>query len=231
MLFVIEPVRAFASAVAAVAWKDLRAEFRSRQLLMAMALFGVLAVMIFYFTLDGLRAAQLAALPAILWAIVVFAGTLGLSRSLSAEHDTGTLDALLLAPIPRSALFYGKLIGTWLFEIIVAIVVAFALSILFNTNLFDLGLGLGMLVGTIGFATVGTLLGSMAVYANGRETTLPILILPVALPIIISSVRVTTDILGGQAPSEWLPWLAFLASIDAVFLVLAFILFDVIVEE
>jgi heme exporter protein B len=231
MSIVIVPVRNFGMAVAAVAWKDLRAEFRSRQLLTAMALFGILAVMIFYFTLDGQRAAQLAALPAILWVIVVFAGTLGLSRSLAAEHDSGTLDALLLAPIPRAALFYGKLIGTWLFEIIVAFVVAFALSILFNANLFDPGLALGVLFGTIGFATVGTLLGSMAVYATGRETTLPILILPVALPVIIASVRVTNDILAGQAASEWLPWLGFLASIDAVFLVLAFALFDVIVEE
>ena len=221
----------FGAAVVAVAWKDLRAEFRSRQLLSAMALFGVLAVMIFYFTLDGLRSAQQAALPAILWVIVVFAGTLGLSRSLAAEHDSGTLDALLLAPVPRAALFYGKLIGTWLFQIVVAVVVAFALSILFNANLFEPGLALAVLVGTIGFATVGTLLGSMAVYANGRETTLPILILPVALPIIISAVRVTSDILSGQPASEWLPWLAFLASIDAVFLVLAFVLFDVIVEE
>lgn len=226
-----QSVRAFLSAVAAIAWKDLRAEFRSRQLVSAMALFALMTVMIFYFTLDGQRAAQIAALPAIVWAIIVFAGTLGLSRSLSAEHDSGSLDALLLAPIPRPALFYGKLIGIWLFELITAGVVALALSILFNANLLLPALWLVFAVGTIGFAAVGTLLGSMAVYATGRETTLPILILPIALPVIIAAVNATTSILADRSPDDWLPWLAVLASLDAIFLALAFVLFDVIVEE
>src|SRR5579864_4407557 len=142
----------FLTAVAAIAWKDLRAEFRSRQLVSAMALFALMTALIFYFTLSGQRAAQIASLPAIVWAIVVFAGTLGLSRSLSAEHDSGSLDALLLAPIPRPALFYGKLIGIWLFELVVAAVAAIALSVLFNANLLVPSLWLVFAVGTIGFA-------------------------------------------------------------------------------
>ncbi|MHB8629563.1 MAG: heme exporter protein CcmB [Aggregatilineales bacterium] len=226
-----QSVRNFLSAVAAIAWKDLRAEFRSRQLVSAMALFALLTVLIFYFTLDGQRAAQIAALPAIVWAIIVFAGTLGLSRSLSAEHDSGSLDALLLAPIPRPALFYGKLIGIWLFELVTAAVAAAALSVLFNANLLVPALWVVFVVGTIGFAAIGTLLGSMAVYATGRETTLPILIMPVALPVIIAAVNATTSILADRAPEDWLPWLAVLASLDAIFLALAFVLFDVIVEE
>src|SRR5579859_6176052 len=221
----------FLSAVAAIAWKDLRAEFRSRQLVSAMALFALMTALIFYFTLDGQRAAQIAALPAIVWAIIVFAGTLGLSRSLSAEHNSGSLDALLLAPIPRPALFYGKLIGIWLFELVTAAVAAAALSVLFNANLLIPALWLVFVVGTIGFAAIGTLLGSMAVYATGRETTLPILILPVALPVIIAAVNATTSILSDRPPDDWLPWLAVLASLDAIFFALAFILFDVIVEE
>lgn len=196
-----------------------------------MALFALMTALIFYFTLSGQRAAQIASLPAIVWAIVVFAGTLGLSRSLSAEHDSGSLDALLLAPIPRPALFYGKLIGIWLFELVVAAVAAIALSVLFNANLLVPALWLVFAVGTIGFAAIGTLLGSMAVYATGRETTLPILIVPVALPVIISAVNATTSILSDHAPDDWLPWVAVLASLDAIFLALAFILFDVIVEE
>ncbi len=226
-----QALRNFLTAVAAIAWKDLRAEFRSRQLVSAMALFALLTVMIFYFTLDGQRVAQIAALPAIVWTIIVFAGTLGLSRSLSAEHDSGSLDALLLAPIPRPALFYGKLIGIWLFELVTAAVAAAALSVLFNANLLVPALWVVFVVGTIGFAAIGTLLGSMAVYATGRETTLPILIMPVALPVIIAAVNATTSILADRAPDDWLSWLAVLASIDAIFLALAFVLFDVIVEE
>jgi len=181
--------------------------------------------------LDAQREAQLLALPSILWVIVVFAGTLGLNRSLAAEHDSGSLDALLLAPIPRASLFYGKLIGTWLFTLIVAIVAMFMLSLLFNAALFLPQFWLVLLLGTIGFATIGTLLGSIAVQASGRETTLPILIVPVTLPIVMSAVRATTAILSNAPLVDWLPWLITLASIDALFLALAFVLFDFIVEE
>ncbi len=71
----------------------------------------------------------------------------------------------------------------------------------------------------------------MAIHATGRETTLPILIVPITLPVIISAVRVTSDILNGLPPGDWLPWLGTLASMDAIFLLIAFVLFDFVVEE
>src|SRR5215468_6712118 len=126
----------FLKAVLIIAGKDLRSELRSRQLISAMGLFALLTTMVFYFTLDPRPDVRTAALPAILWAIVVFAGTLGLNRSLAQEHDRGNLEGLLLAPIDRSALFYGKLIGTWIFSVVVAALVTVALSILFNVELF-----------------------------------------------------------------------------------------------
>ncbi len=222
---------AFVRFVGLIAWKDLRAEFRSRQLISAMALFAILAVLVFYFTLESNREARIAALPSILWVIVVFAGTLGLNRSLAAEQDSGSLDALLLAPIPRAVLFYGKLIGTWLFTLLVALVSTLLLSLLFNVGLFMPELWVVIVLGTLGFAAVGTLLGSIAVQASGRETTLPILVLPVALPIIIASVHATADLLAGLPVSDWVVWLELLASVDLIFLLLAFVLFDFVVEE
>jgi heme exporter protein B len=219
------------NAIFTIVWKDLRAELRSRRLISAVGLFALIAVLIFYYTLEGRRDVLTGALPSILWVIVVFAGILGLSRSLSAEHERGTLDALLLAPIPRAALFYGKFIGNWLFSLIVAVIVAAALTILFNVWLFDPALWLVVLLGTIGFSAVGTLTGSIAIHADGRETTLPILVLPIALPVIISSVRATTDILNGLPFADWSVWLPALISVDAIFLILAFVLFDFIVEE
>ena len=196
-----------------------------------MGLFALIAALIFYFTLDGERAAQIAALPAILWVIVTFAGTLGLSRSLAAERESGTLDALLLTPIPRAALFYGKLIGAWVFALIVAGVASFVLAIVFNADLINPALGAVWLVGTLGFATIGTLLGSIAVQGGGRETTLPILILPIALPLIIAAVHATADLLNRSTVDDWRSWLVAVASIDVLYLVLGFFLFDIIVEE
>jgi heme exporter protein B len=161
----------------------------------------------------------------------VFAGTLGLNRSLAQEYDRGSFDGLLLAPIDRAALFFGKLIGAWVFSLVVAAIVTLALTILFNATLFSLAwLGI-LLLGTTGFATVGTLLGSVAVQGRGRETTFPILILPVALPIIMASVNASNAILAGLPFSDWATWPALLASVDVIFLVLAFVLFEYVVEE
>lgn len=219
------------NAILTIALKDIRAEFRSRRLVSAIGLFAFLAVLIFYFTLDGRRDVLLGALPSVLWVIVVFAGTLGLNRSLSAERDSGSLDALLLAPIPRAALFYGKFIGTWLFTLIVTLIVSAALSVLFNIWLFSPALLLIVLLGTVGFAAVGTLTGSMAIYADGRETTFPILIVPIALPIVISAVRATADILNDLPFQDWSANLMPLIAVDLIFLGLAAVLFGFVVEE
>jgi heme exporter protein B len=221
----------FLHAVLAIAGKDLRAELRSRQLISAIALFALIATMVFFYTLEGQRSVQVAALPAVLWVIIVFAGTLGLNRSLAQEHDRGSLDALLLAPIDRSALFYGKLIGTWIFSLAVAAIVSLVLSTLFNTGLPLPAWSLIVVLGTIGFSAVGTFVGSMAIYARGRETTFPILILPVVLPIIMASVHACNAILADLPFSDWSVWIILLASVDFIFLILPYVLFEFIVEE
>ncbi|HVO43423.1 MAG TPA: heme exporter protein CcmB [Aggregatilineales bacterium] len=218
-------------AIYAIVMKDLRAELRSRQVINATGLFALIATMVFYFTLSGRPDVRLAALPAVLWVIVVFAGTLGLARSLALEHDRGTLDGLLLAPIDRVALYYGKLLSTWLFSLIVSIIVSFALMILFNADLISAAWGVVLLFGTGGFAAVGTLIGTMTVGARGRETTLPILILPIALPIIMASVNASSAILTEQPFSDWNVWLLTLISVDLIYLGLAALLFGFVVEE
>jgi len=221
----------FLSAVLAIAVKDVRAELRSRQLIAAIALFSLLATMVFFYTLEGQRNVESAALPAVVWVTVIFAGTLGLNRSLAQEHDKGSLDALLLAPINRAALFYGKLISTWLFSLAVAAIVSLVLSVLFNTALNIPPWALIVMLGTLGFSAVGTFLGSMAVHAHGRETTFPILILPVALPIVMAAVNASNAILSDLPFSDWTIWVLILASIDVIFLVLPFVLFEYVVEE
>lgn len=221
----------FLRAVMTIAGKDLRAELRSRQLISAMGLFALLATMIFYYTLESRPDVRIAALPAIMWVTIVFAGTLGLSRSLAQEHDRGSLDALLLAPIDRSALFYGKLIGTWLYSLVVAALISLVMSLLFNVAINIPAWAIVILLGTLGFSSVGTLLGSMAIHARGRETTLPIIILPIALPIIMASVSASNAILADLPFSDWSVWLMVLSSIDMIFLILALFLFEYIIEE
>jgi len=217
--------------VGAIVWKDLRAEIRSRELINSMILFTLMTVLVFSLALELDADARQNIVAGVLWVTIVFAGILGLGRSLASEKDRGSLDALLLAPIARSALFFGKMIGNLLFVLVIAFVLLLLLTVLFNVTLFKPYLVLMVLLGSIGFTTVGTLLSSMTVHARARETLLPILLLPVVLPILISAVRASTGILDEMPSEDWMPWVQLLAIADVIFLVASYALFDFVVEE
>lgn len=217
--------------VLAVAWKDLRAEIRGRELVVSMMLFAAISVLIFSFALELDARAQEETVGGVLWVTVAYAGTLGLGRSLAAEKDKGSLDALLIAPVSRSALFFGKMIGNLIFTIAVALLMVVLLTVLFDTNLFLPAL-LGVLVlGCLGFSTTGTMVASMSVYARARETLLPILLLPIALPVIISATRASIALITALPQEDWLPWIILLFAVDFVFVVMSYFLFGFIVEE
>jgi len=218
-------------SVMAVAQKDLRAEFRAREMVSSMLLFAAMSILIFSFALELDRQAQENTVGGVLWVTIAYAGTLGLGRSLSSEKDKGSLDALLLAPVVRSSLFYGKMIGNFLFTLVVAMVMMFILTILFNVNMISPWLFFTVILGCLGFANSGTLIASISVHARARESMLPILLLPVILPIILAATRATTGIVTDLDRSDWLPWINILAAVDLAFIVAGYFLFDFVVEE
>lgn len=225
------PVTPYWRAVWAIASKDLRAEFRSRELINSMILFTLMTVMVFSLAMELDAEARESSVAGVLWVTIVFAGLLGLGRSLAAEKDRGSLDALLLAPIARSALFFGKMIGNLLFVLVIALLLLVLLTVLFNITMVKPLLILVVVLGCIGYTTVGTLLSSMSIHARARETMLPILLLPVVLPVLISAVRASTAILDGKGADEWGSWMQLLAVVDVIFLAAAYALFDFVVEE
>lgn len=225
------PITPYWRVVGAVVWKDLRAEIRSREMINSMILFTLMTVLIFSLALELDKEARESTVTGVLWVAIVFAGLLGLGRSLAAEKDRGSLDALLLAPIDRSALFFGKMIGNLLFVLVIGLVLMLLLTIMFNISLMK-PLLLGVVVlGSLGFSTVGTLLSSMSVHARAREALLPIILMPVVLPVLISAVRASAAILQGLPQEDWLPWIQLLAVADVIFLAAAYGLFDFVVEE
>ena len=221
----------FLKAVWAVVQKDLSAELRSRELLSAMLVFSLLVILIFNFALELDIGTRRSVTSGVLWATFTFAGTLGLNRSMAIEKDRGCLDGLLLAPVDRSAIYFGKVISNFAFMLIVEAVVLPLYSVLYGVNLFQAGLLLVILLGSIGYTSVGTLLSAMSVQTRTRDVMLPILLFPVVIPVVIAAVKASGGYLSGAEMSEITPWLNLLVAYDVIFAALAFMLFDSVVEE
>ncbi len=221
----------FFRALWAVVWKDLSAEWRSRELLTAMLVFALLVILIFNFALELDARARASVTSGVLWVTFAFAGTLGLNRSMATEKDRGCLDGLLLAPVDRSAIYFGKAIGNLVFMFVVEVIVLPIYSVLYNINLFRPGLLLVILLGSIGYVAVGTLLSTMAVQARTRDILLPILLFPLVVPIMIAAVKASGGFLQDLPWIEVSTWINLLIVYDVIFVAVAFMLFDFVVEE
>ena len=221
----------FLKAVLAVIWKDLAAELRSRELFSAMLVFSLLVILIFNFALELDIKTRQSVTAGVLWVTFAFAGTLGLNRSMAIEKDRGCLDGLLLAPVDRTAIYFGKAVSNLAFMLIVEAIVLPVYSFLYNINLFIPGLLLVILLGSIGYTVVGTLLASMAIQARTRDVLLPILLFPVAIPVLIASVKASGGYLTGDAISNIMPWMNLLIVYDLIFIAIATMVFDFVVEE
>jgi len=219
------------SKVLTIVWKDVVAELRTKEMFSSMFVFALLLIVIFNFSFE-LRIERVAEVaPGVLWVTFAFAGTLELNRSLSLEMEEGCLDGLLLAPMDRSAIYFGKMLGNLIFISAIEALMLPIFSALFDLNLIQPALLLTIFLGTLGFAAVGTLLAAMAVNTRAREVMLPILLFPIILPVVISAVKVTAGILDGLPLGNLVHWLRFLIGFDIIFLVVSYMTFDYVVES
>jgi heme exporter protein B len=221
----------YLKAINAIVWKDLAAELRSRELLSAMFVFALLVILIFNFAIELQPSIRLTITPGVLWVTFAFAGTLGLNRSMAIEKDRGCLDGLLLVPVDRSVIYFGKAISNLVFMLIIALVVIPIYGALYNINVFNAGLLLVVLLGSLGYVAIGTLLSSMAVQTRTRDVLLPVLLFPIVVPILMASVKASGGFLNNLPMSEIWPWLNILIVCDVIFTAVAFMVFDYVVEE
>jgi heme exporter protein B len=224
-------IRLFIKAMGAIIRKDLSAEWRSRELFSAMLVFALLVILIFNFALELDARARASVTSGVLWVTFAFAGTLGLNRSMATEKDRGCLDGLLLAPVDRAVIYFGKAIGNLVFMLIVESIVLPIYSVLYNINLFHPGLLMVVLLGSIGYVAVGTLLSAMAVQTRTRDILLPILLFPLVIPVLIAAVKASGGFLQGFAFSEVQNWINLLIVYDVIFIAISFMIFDYVVEE
>jgi heme exporter protein B len=210
----------YAADVVTLARKDLLLELRARDTLPAMLLFVVSALVVFHFALPA-GAGDLAALG-LLWVAILFTALLGLSRAWAPEREQGLLDALVLAPPDRSAIWLGKAIASFAFLALAEVVALPAFSLFFRS------LGgatiVGIALADVGICAVGAFLAAVSVATRSRELLLPVLFLPLAIPIVIGGVGAGVV----DSPGRYL---AFLALYDALFATLCWASFEYVVTE
>lgn len=218
-------------AAFAVFAKDLRAEMRSRELLSMMGLFSVLCILAFSFALELDRQTRDSVAGGVLWVTVTFAVMLGLNRSLGGEREQGSLDAMLLSPMPRASIFLGKALSNFVFSSLIGLILLPLMTILYNLPLAHPTIIAAVVLGSLALSAVGTLLAAIAVQARSRDSLLPIIMLPTALPVLLCAVRASNGMFSGQPESLWIGWLGLLAITAAGYLLMCGALFSYVIEE
>ncbi|MGC9395423.1 MAG: heme ABC exporter ATP-binding protein CcmA [Anaerolineae bacterium] len=225
------PQPVFFRQVWAIVAKDIAAELHTREIFSAMFVFAVLALLIFSFALDLRGSLAQAAAPGVLWATIAFASTLGLSRSMAREQQTGGIEGLLLAPVDRAALFFGKALGNLTLMLAVELVLVPLAMIMFDVAFLRGGVLLTLLLGTVAYAAVGTLLAAIAVNTRAREVMLPILLLPLLTPLLIAAVKATGALIEGATWAEIGGWGQILVVYNLLIIAVSLLTFGYVVEE
>ncbi|MBI3328897.1 MAG: heme exporter protein CcmB [Nitrospinae bacterium] len=214
-------------------WKDLLAEFRNRETFTVMLFFAVLVLFLFHFSLNPERENTALVAPGLLWLAIIFTGVLGLGRSFQAERENDCLEQLLLVPGDRGNIYLGKLVGNLVFMLAVELLLIPLFALFFSLDLWGALLPLlGVAVlGTMGLATIGTLFSALTANLRAREVLFPLLLFPLVVPVIIGTVTATSIVLGGGTLGEASAWLKLLCAFDTIFLIVAYLTFEYIVEQ
>ena len=211
--------------------KDVRLELRTRETLFSVLAFAFVVAFIFTFAFEPSPQLIASIGPGIVWVAWIFTAVLGMNRTFLLEHERGTLDGLRLAPVPREALYLGKLLSVVTLLVTVEALMLPAFLILYDLSLFNVWFIAIALAATVGIAAVGTLFSAIAVHTRAREVLLPMLFLPVALPLLIGAVTGAREALDGEGWDGVGRWLQLIVAFDVVFLVLSSLVFEYVLEE
>lgn len=221
----------FWKKVITITWKDVLSEMRTKEIVFSVLVFTLLVIVIFNFAFGTSQEQVTTVLPGMLWVTFAFAGVLSFNRSFVSEKEEGCLEGLMLSPVSREAIYIGKMLGSLLFLLVIEAIALPIFIILFNVGVFSLQLVVITLLATVGFVAVGTLFSAMAVNTRARELVLPILFLPIVTPIIISAVTASSLALAGEPWSSLFPALRIIGAFDVIYLVVAYLVFNFVIEE
>jgi heme exporter protein B len=216
-----------------IARKDLAIEFRTRSAFLSAMILSLLSLVVFFFSFDATAVRPLDMAPGVLWVTFTFSGLLGLHRSFGVEAQERAMDALLVAPIPREAIFLGKALANLVFVLGVQAVALPAVGLFYNLPLAPIFLPLAgvMVLAAIGLVCVGTLFSGITSNTRMAELLLPVLALPFFVPIVLPAAQSTAQLLAGRPLAESMGWLRILLAFDLVFLYACTLVFPFTLED
>ncbi len=219
--------------ILAILRKDILLELRSKDIIVSMSVFAFIVVIVFNFTFDPTTQQIKLSAPGILWVALLFSGNIGLSRSFAREQENSMMQGVLLCPVDRSLIYVAKVIGNVIFMTIVQLIILPVMVILLDLSVGHIlpQLLVVLFLGTLGFAGIGTLFSTISANTKSREVMLPILLFPVAVPVILSATKSTAYLLSGKDIGQSLPWIKLLTGFDVIFLVICFLLYEYVIEE
>lgn len=217
----------------ALAAKDLTVELRTRERIAAMGAFVVLTGILFNYAVDRAVVHPREIASGLLWMIIVLGGLLGLGRTFELEKEEGAMEGLLVAPVPRDALFLGKLVANCVLLGLVVLLTVFMLALFFQVDFTANWLALAVLltIGTVGFVALGTLFSGITAGTSMGDTLLPVLLFPLLVPLVVFGADATSSLLAGFPPAQVYGNLRLVAAFSLVAVVAGLLLFRFIVEE
>jgi heme exporter protein B len=221
-----------ARAAAILLAKELRLEFRTRELLTTTVVFALIVIVLFSFAFNPTAEDSRRYGPGLLWIAFLFAGSLMVNPSFAREQSNDTLDALRMAPISSFAILLGKMLANLIFLALAEIILVPMFGVFYNVSFAGVAgrLIFVLFLGTVGLVVTGTVFSAVSAHARMRELLLPLLLLPILAPLLIAAVEATASLLTEQ-PELDRTWVAFLAGFDVVFLTASWLLCDYLIEE
>lgn len=218
-------------AVGTILWKDLKIELQTKEAFSASFVFALMVLVIFNFTLDLTSEEALKMGSGFLWIAFAFGGVLALNRSFALERDENCIQGLQLAPVDPGGIYLGKCLANIVFMLITEIILLPLFAIFFNVDITGrLPYLIGVLIlGTVGFSSVGTLFAAIAAHTRMREVILPILLLPITIPVLIAAVETTAYAIGVDTVPYF--WFRLLVVYDVIFVTVSFLTFEYVLQE
>lgn len=212
--------------------KDILMEIKSRETINSSLVFAVLLVITFSFIMEPASDVERKIAGGIFWMAVTFAGILSINKNMMNEMQGGNFEALMIAPVDKSAIYFGKVISNFIFLIVLEIILILLFIIFYNINILSHKLMVVVLIAaTYGYAAIGTLFSIISIKTKAREFMLPLLMIPIMIPIIIAAILATNVFIFGYDINLSYLWIRLMVVFDIIFSAVIFAIFSNIIEE